>query len=114
MLIDQYESDDHVVYIIESIPHEDASVVWGREVLHIRDDYILMRHEFYDQDGALIKHLDTLEVRELGGRPTASQQRMQKVDREGEWTQIDVKNAQYDIDLDKRLFTRANLRNPRE
>ncbi len=34
----QEEHEGHVVYVIESIPHEDAAVVWGKEVLRVRDD----------------------------------------------------------------------------
>ena len=32
-LLDQYEQDGFQVYVIQSIPHEEAAVVWGREVL---------------------------------------------------------------------------------
>ncbi|MDJ0957560.1 MAG: outer membrane lipoprotein-sorting protein [Arenicellales bacterium] len=113
-LIDQYDLDGKRVNVIESTPHEDASVVWGKEVLHVRDDHILMLQEFYDQEDQLVKSLRTLAVEEMGGRTIASQQRMQKVDAENEWTEIKVSEAKYDISLDSNLFTRSNLRNPRE
>ena len=113
-LIDQYDLDGKRVNVIESIPHEDASVVWGREVLHVREDHVLMLQEFYDQEDRLVKSLRTLAVEEMGGRTIASQQRMQKVDAEHEWTEIKVSKAEYDISLDSNLFTRSNLRNPRE
>lgn len=113
-LVDQYEHDGQLVYVIESVPHEQASVVWGKEVLHIRADNIVLMHEFYDQDDRLVKGLRTLALADLGGRTIAAQQRMQKTDTEDEWTEIAVSAAQYDVALDSRLFTRANLRNPRE
>ncbi|MDX1508934.1 MAG: outer membrane lipoprotein-sorting protein, partial [Woeseiaceae bacterium] len=49
-LLNVSEQDGIRVYEIESIPHEEAAVVWGREVLEIRDDYVVLRHRFYDQD----------------------------------------------------------------
>lgn len=113
-LIDQYEQNGKRVYVIESIPHEDASVVWGREILRVSEDNILLAHEFFDQEGRLVKSLQTLAVSEMGGRVLASRQRMRKTDRDDEWTEIVVDHARYEIPLDKNLFTRANLRNPRE
>ena len=74
-IIDQYdhsilnheEVDGILVYDIESIPHEEAAVVWGREVLKIRDDHVVLEHAFFDQDGELVKKLVSLEVGEMGG-----------------------------------------------
>jgi outer membrane lipoprotein-sorting protein len=113
-LLEQYESDGKTVSVIEAIPHEDASVVWGREVLHVREDHIVIVHEFYDQAGELVKGLRTLETTDMGNRTVASLQRMQNAEGDKKWTQIEVSEAQYDIKLDKQLFSRANLRNPRE
>ena len=30
-------------------------MVWGKEVVVIRDDYLMLRQEFWDQDGVLVK-----------------------------------------------------------
>ena len=121
-IIDQYdhriletmEVDGIAVYEIESVPHEDAAVVWGREVLEIREDHIVLSHSFFDQDGERVKTLQTLAVGEMGGRTTALRQRMNKVDKPEEWTEIAVVSVSYDIELSDNLFTLANLRNPRE
>ena len=121
-IIDQYdheitgveEVDGVTTYEIASIPHEDAAVVWGREVLRIRDDHVVVSHAFFDQDGRLVKRLESLEIGEMGGRVIAKRQRMNKVDAPGEWTEIEVVSVNYDIELPDSLFTLANLRNPRE
>ena len=121
-IIDQYdhsilgeeEQDGHTVYQIESIPHEDAAVVWGKEILKIRADNIVLQHHFYDQDGELVKGLETLEIGEMDGRVIATRQRMQKVDEVDEWTEIVIDSMEYDLDLRDSLFTLSNLRNPRE
>lgn len=121
-IIDQYdhlilareEIDGVVVYEIESIPHEDAAVVWGREVLKIRDDHVVLEHAFYDQDGALVKKLVSLDVGEMGGRSIAKRQRMSKVDKPEEWTEVSVIDVEYEIELKDSLFTLSNLRNPRD
>jgi outer membrane lipoprotein-sorting protein len=121
-IIDQYdhsilsteEVDGLMVYEIESIPHEDAPVVWGREVLRIRDDHVVETHRFFDQDGDLVKELVSLEIGEMGGRVVALRQRMGKVDAPDEWTEIRMDSINYDVDLKDSLFTLSNLRNPRE
>ena len=121
-IVDQYdhtilsveEVDGVTVYEIESVPHEDAPVVWGREVLRIRDDHVVDTHRFYDQDGELVKKLESLEIGEMGGRVVALRQRMGKIDAPDEWTEIQVGSVDYDVDLKDSLFTLSNLRNPRE
>jgi outer membrane lipoprotein-sorting protein len=121
-IIDQYdhsilsaeEVDGLTVYEIESIPHEDAPVVWGREVLRIRDDHVVETHRFFDQDGELVKKLVSLEIGEMGGRVIALRQRMGKVDAPDEWTEIRMDAINYEVDLKDSLFTLSNLRNPRE
>jgi len=120
-IVDQYdhtmlsttEQDGITVYEVEAIPHEDAAVVWGREVLLIREDYVVLQHAFYDQDGELVKKLESLEIGEMGGRVIAIRQRMVKADEPEEWTEIAVLSVDYDVELNDSLFTQSNLRNPR-
>ena len=121
-IIDQYdhsivtieEIDGVMVHEIESVPHEDAAVVWGREVLKIRDDYVVLEHAFYDQDNELVKKLVSLEIGDMGGRTIAIRQRMVKLEEPEDWTEISVDEVEYEVDLKDSLFTLSNLRNPRD
>ncbi len=108
------EIDDVTIYDIQSIPNEDAAVVWGSELMRIREDHVVLQHSFYDQDGELVKSLKTMEIAEMGGRVIAQRQRMNKADEPDEWTEIQVNEVQYEVDLKDSLFTLSNLRNPRE
>ena len=108
------DEDDVTVYVIESIPHEDAAVVWGSEVLTIRDDHVVLEHAFYDQDGELVKTLKSLEIAEMGGRTIATRQRMIKTEDPDEWTEIAVNDVEYELELKDSVFTLSNLRNPRD
>lgn len=112
-VVKQEEIDDVAVYDIESIPHEDAAVVWGKEVLKIREDHVVLEHAFFDQDGELVKKLVSLEIEEMGGRTIAKRQRMIKTEDPDEWTEISVNDVEYEIELSDSLFTLSNLRNPR-
>jgi outer membrane lipoprotein-sorting protein len=120
-IIDQYdhrltateERGGFVYYTITSIPHEDSAVVWGKEVLTIRDDWVLMEQQFWDQDSVLVKVLQTLDVAAMGGRPVARVMRMGEVDKPGEWTQLTAERVAFDVELPDELFTLSSLRNPR-
>lgn len=106
--------DGHKVYVVESTPRETAPVVWGREVVSIRDDHLVLEHRFYDQRNVLVKTMKTLKLGQYGGKLIAAHQRMQKADQPGEWTDIVVKEARFGVTLPATTFTQANLRNPRE
>ena len=121
-IVDEYEHsilkieeiDDVTIYDIQSIPNEDAAVVWGSELMRIREDHVVLQNSFYDQDGELVKSLKTMEIAEMGGRVIAKRQRMNKADEPDEWTEIQVNDVQYEVDLKDSLFTLSNLINPRE
>ncbi len=113
-ITDSYEQDGFKVYVVEAIPHEDAAVVWGKEVVHIREDFVMLKQEFWDQEGILVKKMETLEVRELGGRTVAAVMRMGKAENPEEWTQIRVDEMEFDAELPPNVFTLSNLRNPRQ
>ena len=113
-LSDQKEIDGHTRYTITSIPHEEAAVVWGKEVLTIRDDFVLLEQQFWDQDGVLVKSMKTLEVQEMGGRPVAKIMRMGKLEAPDEWTEIIAESIEFDVEMPPNTFTLSNLRNPRQ
>ena len=121
-IIDQYEHslletrvlDNHTIYVIESIPHEEAAVVWGKEIVTIRDDFILLEQQFWDQDGLLVKTMKADEIKILGGRTVASIIRMGKIEKPDEWTEMSVQNIDFQPTLDDNVFTLSNLRNPRQ
>jgi outer membrane lipoprotein-sorting protein len=108
------EVDEHTVYTIEAIPHEDAAIVWGKEVLKIRDDYVLLEEQYWDQDGVLVKVMKTRDIVEMGGRTVARVLRMGKVATPEEWTEMTVSEIEFDLELPSGIFTLSNLRNPRQ
>jgi outer membrane lipoprotein-sorting protein len=113
-LLGQEEHEGHAVYVIESIPHEEAAVVWGKEILRVRDDDVLVSQEYYDQEGVLVKTLRSLEIGEKGGRTIALRQRMAKEATEDEWTEFLIDDIEFDVEISDNVFTRSNLQNPRE
>jgi outer membrane lipoprotein-sorting protein len=113
-LLGTEEDDGHRVFVIQSVPHEEAAVVWGREVLRIRDDHVLLSQEYYDQEDVLVKKLRTLEIGTMDGRTIAVRQRMSKVENPGEWTEFRIDSVDFGVAIDDTVFTRSNLQNPRD
>lgn len=121
-LVDDYDHrllareshEGHGVFVIESVPHEEAAVVWGREVLRIRADWVLLEQRFYDQAGELVKRLVARDIQVIDGRPVAALMRMGRVDRTEEWTELHTREIDFDVPLSDALFTLSSLRNPRK
>ena len=101
-------------YEIDATPHEDAAIVWGKEIMTITAEHVVMNHAFFDQDGELVKVLETSEVTQMGGRTIAKRQRMHEIETPDEWTEISVESVEYGLELSDGLFTQSNLRNPRD
>ena len=109
-LMELREHDGHQVYVIESVPREAAG--WGSEVLHIRDDWIVLEQQFRDGDGQLVKTLNALEIEEMSGRSVATVIRMSKAGTPDEWTEVRIVAVEFDVALPAKLFTMSNLRTP--
>lgn len=109
IVLEQNE-DDHTVYTIEAIPMENAPVVWGKEVLKVRDDYVLLEHAFYDQDLELVKWIETQDIATFDGRPIPKTLRMKNKDDEEKWTEIEHTHVEFDVELDDNKFTLFSLR----
>jgi outer membrane lipoprotein-sorting protein len=120
-IIDQYRHkligneshDGHRVYVIESVPKENAPVVWGKEILRVRDDFVMLQHTFYDQDMKPVKNMTTSKVGRMGGRMVAIEERMAKTSNSQEFTEIRILSANFNISVPASTFTLSNLRNPR-
>jgi hypothetical protein len=112
-LIGTRQANGHTEYTIESIPKPGAPVVWGKQQMRIRDDYVLLEESFFDQDMQVVKRLEATRIGPLGGRPYPVVMRMTNFGEDGHWTELDYKEGVFDLELPNYLFTLSNLRNPR-
>lgn len=104
---------DHMLWTIESTPKPGAPVVWGKVMLQVRDDYVLMGETFYDQDMKPARRISVDKIDALGGRPYPVIMTMHPLDQPGQWTRIETSLAQFNVSLPPYLFTLSNLQNPR-
>jgi len=104
---------DKKVFLIKSIPKPDAPVVWGMQILKIREDHILLSEEFYDEDLQPVKVMTTLEIQNLGGKLFPKVWKINKFDKKEEYTQLTYKALVFKSHLPDSLFTLASLRKVR-
>jgi len=98
------------VYVVESVPKPDATVVWGRLVYRVRKaDFLPAREEFYDERGTLIRVLTFSDIRVLGGRTIPTKWEMRPVAKPGNATTMVMKSALFDVPIPTDVFTQRNL-----
>jgi outer membrane lipoprotein-sorting protein len=107
------QAGGHVIWTIEADPKPGAPVVWGKVVLAVRDDLVLTRETFFDQDMKPAKQMLADKVGELAGRAYPITMTMHPLDQPGQWTRIDTAEAKFDVGVPNYLFTLSNLQNPR-
>jgi len=101
------------VYVIKSMPKPDAPVIWGMQMLKIRQDLIWLSQEFFDEDLVAVKLMETLEVQNLGGKLYPRVWRMQEVDTKDRYTELTYNSLEFKASLPDSLFTRTSLRKAR-
>ena len=113
-LIGREEVDGQVVYHVELTPKPEAPVVWGSQILLIRDDFILIEQQFFDQDGERVKSLVASELDTMSGRLLPRVLTMVQAEDDRKYTRIRYNEMEFLDELPDRYFTEAFLRNPRE
>ena len=98
------------VHIIESIPKPDAPVVWGKQILHIRDDNVLILQEFFDEDLLPVKRLTGEQIQMMGGRMFPKVWKMQENDKTDQYTRLQYHELAFLDDLADRYFTLNQLK----
>ena len=103
----------HIVYTIEAIPKPDAPVVWGKLVVKVRDDGIMLGETYFDQDMKPVRQMVTERVAELGGRPYPVVMIMRPSNLPNQWTRLESTTGEFGVVVPAYVFTLSNLQNPR-
>jgi len=101
------------VYVVRSMPKPDAPVVWGMRKLRVREDYILLREGFYDEDLKLVKAMTGEQIRILGGKLFPQIWKMHKAGINNEYTLLNYKELIFKPNLPESFFSLSALKSPR-
>ncbi|HRI60191.1 MAG TPA: outer membrane lipoprotein-sorting protein [Saprospiraceae bacterium] len=109
-LLGSEQQGDRDCYKIELVPKPDAAVVWGKIIVWIdKKDYIELRTEFYDENGALSQTMIGHDLKMLGGKLLPSRMEMTPVGKPGQKTEIVYKSLLFDTPLEDSFFTTENM-----
>jgi outer membrane lipoprotein-sorting protein len=98
-------------WVIESIPNEDAPVIWGKVVITVSAKHRIGESiTYWDEDGTLVRTMSFSDVQMIGGRPVPMKMRMVPADAKGEFTEIVYDRLRFDVDLPDSIFTLQSIR----
>ena len=107
-LLREEMKDGHKCWVVESV-HVDKHEIYSRKVTWIRQDCLVaVCAEYYDKLNKLHRLLTISEIKKIQDFWTICKMEMKNV-QTGHSTVIEVKNTQYDVKIDKDLFTVAKL-----
>lgn len=103
---------DH--FYIELVPKEDTPIVWGKLIVAIRAaDLIPAWQHFYDETGHLMRVMNFKDIKSFDGKTIPSVMEMLPQNKEGHKTVVRYVNAEFDKEIDEKVFTRRNLQKRR-
>lgn len=94
------------VWKIELIPHENATVVWGKILIWIdKKDYMQLKIEFYDEDNFLVNTMNATAFGNFDGRKLPSVFEYVPADKKGQKTIIEYQSLKFDMPIDEQIFS---------
>ncbi len=110
-LVEEPAADGAGHWVIECVPKEDAAIVWGKVVVKVRgEDRIPDEITYWDEDGALVRTMQFLDIREVSGRKVPMKMRLVPADEPDEFTEVTYQALEFDPDLPPGTFSLQSLR----
>ena len=106
-------AQDSESWTIEMIPKPDAAVVWGKIIMKVSKKYEMpLEVNYYDEDDVLERELFYKDFRKLKDRyyPFLWSMFPKNEEKMGNETRIEVETMEFDIPMDKALFTKRALK----
>jgi outer membrane lipoprotein-sorting protein len=98
-------------YLINLDPKPEAPVVYGRLKIWLRKtDFVPLKQEFYDEHNLLLKTIDFLDIKPLGGHIIPAIWKMTNNLKPAYQTIIKVEEAQYDSKIADEVFDKERLK----
>jgi outer membrane lipoprotein-sorting protein len=99
-------------YKVLLTPKEDAAVVWGKVVMWISEaDFVEVKTEFYDEDGALVNTFNGYDVQAYGRRKLASRMEVIPADKPNQKTVMTVVKYDFEMVMEDGFFSQQNMKN---
>jgi hypothetical protein len=104
------EMEGQEIVEVTCYPKSDAAVVWGKVLVRaLRQEYLPLSIQYYDEDLRLARTMTFSQVSQLGGRLLPAVVTMVPEDKPEESTVIYYKKIDFDIDLKDDFFSLRTL-----
>jgi outer membrane lipoprotein-sorting protein len=109
-LIGKETLDGFDCFMIELKPVPSSNVVWGKVLLWVdsKED-MMLKAEYYDEDGQLAQTLRGYDIREIGGRRLPTRMEMLPAAHKGNRTVMIYRDVHFDVQISDDLFSPAQL-----
>jgi outer membrane lipoprotein-sorting protein len=99
------------VWKIEAIPHPDTPVVWGKVVITLRgEDRLPTKTEFFDERGKLVRTMEYLDIKVIGGKKIPMRMKLTPADKPAEYTEFIQTKLTFDVEIPDETFTLQALK----
>jgi len=113
-VVEDYEhriiAQDDTSITIESIPHADAPVVWGKLVHVISNDHLPISVAYYNEHNTLVRTMRYSDVKVMDGRRLPTRWVMQSATENDKKTILTMEQVDFDLPLNDAMFSRKRLR----
>ncbi|MGM0408508.1 MAG: outer membrane lipoprotein-sorting protein [Bacteroidota bacterium] len=99
---------------IEMSPKEDAAVVWGKVIKWIsKDEYLMMKSEYYDEDDYLVKTEFASEVKTMDDRKIPTKIEIIPADKDNQKTVVIINDMKFNMNINDSFFSQQNMKRVR-
>ena len=96
---------------IEMLPKEESAVVWGKIIRWIsKDEYLMMKSEYYDEDEYLVKTELGMDVKVMDGRKIPARIEIIPADKEDQKTIVELNEIKFNVNLQNSFFSQQNMK----
>ena len=98
-------------YKIEMKPREEAAVVWGKLITWIsKEDYLMLKTEYYDEDGFLVRTEVASDIKVMDGRQVPSRIEIIPADKPNQKTVVVIEVIKFNISITDATFSQQNMK----
>ena len=106
------ELDGKAVWVIESVPKDEDYDGFALKVSYLDKETTLpLKEEYFNEDNEMIRIFTAVEVEEADGFITMTTRKMEDLEK-GSHTIVDFSSIDYNVGLEKDIFTERYLKNP--
>jgi outer membrane lipoprotein-sorting protein len=105
---------ERLCYKIKMVAKENAAVIWGHQVRWVdKIDFLILKAELFDEDGALVRTETGSEIKIMDGRAIPTKLELVPAEDPGNKTVVLIKEIKFNIPVQESFFSQQNMKNVR-